>query len=183
MHNNTIPVIEEWVDEWVIGHNFCPFARPTRTKNTLRTVVCEATSWSAVYERLYDECQLLLANADISTTLLALTQAGSDFNEYLDLLEGANRLIENENWQGVFQLASFHPDYLFAGEPIDSPTHYTNRSPLPMLHLLRESEVSLAIPSQAEADEIVARNQRKLEQMGIATAQHKLEQWRKKLTN
>jgi hypothetical protein len=96
-------------------------------------------------------------------------------------LEGAEQLIDNEGWRGTFQLASFHPAYLFEGEPEGSATHYTNRSPLPMLHILREEDVSKVIPSQTQADEIVARNQARLTNIGTVAAAKKLAGWIKRI--
>ncbi|MBO1255342.1 DUF1415 domain-containing protein [Alteromonas sp. 5E99-2] len=183
MSDQRISIIHEWVDEWIIKENFCPFAQPARHQEKIDIVINDDTSWSRIYEALRKECQSLLTSKTKTTTLFALGRACTDFFDYLSLLDGAQALLEQEGWLGTFQLASFHPDYVFEGENEDSPTHYTNRSPLPVLHILKEDEVARVIKSQSQADDIVIRNQHRLEEIGISKAEEQLKHWQTAIQN
>lgn len=183
MSDKRISIIYEWVDEWIIKENFCPFAQPARHQEKIHFVINDETSWSLIYEALRHECASLLTSKTKTTTLFVLGKACADFFDYLSLLDGAQTVLEQEGWLGTFQLASFHPDYLFEGESEDSPTHYTNRSPLPVLHILKEEEVARVIKSQSQADDIVIRNQQRLDTIGIDKAKDKLKQWQTDIIN
>lgn len=174
-------LVREWLDAWIIKENLCPFAAPAKKQNKIRIQVVFDDKWDDVYAKLQAECEHLLNDGTGSTTLLALYNVGKDFFEYLHLLDGAQQRIEQEGWLGTFQLASFHPDYLFEGEAPQSPTHYSNRSPLPIIHILSEDEVSKVIPNQEAADNIVLRNQAHLKKMGIDEVKRLLANWTEKL--
>jgi hypothetical protein len=103
-----------WVDKVIIGENFCPFARRERENGRIRAISTEETDNALILQTLLDEMQLLENNSDIETTLLIIAQGSKDFFDYLDLVDLANRLLRQEQYKGVFQLATFHPDYIFA---------------------------------------------------------------------
>jgi hypothetical protein len=160
-HTDIEPILEAtqlWLDEVIVKEQFCPFAKPVRDKNQIHFSIQQQSDVSTLLRQVVSECEYLLRNDKIETSLLIYTEAFSEFNDYLDFLEMANELIENAGFEGILQLASFHPDYLFDGAPANCPSHYTNRSPLPMLHLLREDSITLALNSFAQPENIPQRN-------------------------
>lgn len=121
-------------------------------------------------EQLLRELDLLQGTSaeEIATTLLAFTGGLARFDDYLDFLERANDLLEAAGLEGVIQLASFHPDYQFAGEPLDAASHYSNRSPLPVIHLLREDMLERALANWPEPEKIPQANIARLNALGRA---------------
>lgn len=109
-------------------------------------------------ETLIAEMILLDDEADIETTLIILPDRFSDFHQYLDLVRSAESTVTRAGNDGIYQIASFHPDYLFAGSDPDDPANYTNRSLYPMLHLLRESSITKAIANYPDTAEIPNQN-------------------------
>lgn len=151
---------KKWIETFVIQHNLCPFAKKPFLKNTIRYEVYEGTDWEELGIILQDEC-LFLKNTPKSsteTTILIIPNALNDFNEYLDYLDFANRLIFALRLDSVLQIASFHPDYQFDGTTKAAVTNYTNRSPFPLLHLLREESVEAALVHYEEPESIPDRN-------------------------
>lgn len=171
MTNETNPVIAEtqaWVNRAVIGLNLCPFAKAVEVKKQIRYVVTDATTAEGLLEALVKELTIL-ADADpelIETTLLIHPQAMTDFVDYNDFLDAADEAVEGLGFEGVLQVASFHPQYQFAGTDIDDVTNATNRSPYPTLHLLREASIDRAVESFPEADQIYEVNMQTLEKLG-----------------
>ena len=165
-----------WVKGFVVGLNLCPFARPLLTSDTLRVTVFEAADDEDVAGALLDEIELIqtASEAEIATTLVVFPNALHKFDDYLVFLEGAQQLIEEMNLLGVLQLASFHPDYQFAGEPIEAASHFTNRAPFPMIHLLREDMVTRALETYPNPEQIPERNIQKLEDLGRERLQQML---------
>ncbi|WP_421131978.1 DUF1415 domain-containing protein [Alteromonas sp. A079] len=156
----------QWVDDVVITHNFCPFARFVRTPNQIRCVEVNGDTGDAVM-RLYDECVKLDSNNDIATTLVILTHSHfTQFDNYLDALAIAERMMADWGYAGTYQLASFHPEYRFDGEPQHSASHYTNRSPYPMFHLIREDDITRYMPNEDDAEAIYTNNMKKAEELG-----------------
>ena len=163
-----IAVIEHWLDAMVIGQNLCPFANSARRKGLVRIVVADSDREAQCLQQLADEANRLEAAEGDSTTLLVLPRGFEDFDNYLDLLAVAEALLEELDFEGILQLASFHPDYQFDGTTIDDVSNWTNRSPLPVLHLLKEDSVTQAVDSFPDPDGIPARNIEKLQQLGLA---------------
>lgn len=158
----------EWVRTFVVGLNLCPFARPLIASDALRLIVCEATEDEDVAAALLDEIELIqkASETEVATTLLVFPNALREFAHYLAFLDGANQLLEEMELLGVLQLASFHPDYQFAGEPEDAASHYTNRAPFPTIHLLREDMVTRALETFPNSEQIPERNIQTLEALG-----------------
>lgn len=156
----------EWVARFVVAHNICPFARRELEGETIRYVAVSAASFERALIRLIEECQRLDEHANIETTLIVLTAGVDDFDDYLDLLGLAEALLEDQGYEGVYQLASFHPDYCFDGVAEDDPANYTNRSPYPMLHLLRETAIERALAGFAHPERIPERNVALLRELG-----------------
>lgn len=149
-----------WVDRVVIGLGLCPFAKAVQTRQQVRYRVTEATNASQLLTVLEEELRALAA-ADprlIDTTLLIHPSALSDFLDYNDFLRDADHKLVELELDGELQIASFHPDYCFADAAPGDPSNFTNRSPYPMLHLLREASVSRAVASFPDASNIYERN-------------------------
>lgn len=157
-----------WVDRAVIGLNLCPFARAVQVKNQIRYVVSDATDAEALLGTLREELRLL-ADAEparVETTLLIHPRALTNFVDFNDFLDVADATLEALGYAGVVQVASFHPQYRFAGTAADDVTNATNRSPYPTLHLLREESIDRAVAAFPEARTIYERNIRTLQALG-----------------
>ena len=163
-----------WLERAVIGLNLCPFAKAVYVKEQVRFVVSDASTPEALLEQLAEELLLLRDTPadEIDTTLIVHPDVLQDFLDYNDFLDNADAAVEALDLQGILQVASFHPDYQFAGTALDDISNYTNRSPYPTLHLLREDSVSRAVDAFPDADSIVDRNIETLDKLGM-------EGWRK----
>lgn len=150
----------DWIDRVVIGLGLCPFAKPVQTKQLIRYRVTDAATEDELASALEEELRAL-AKEDpevVDTTLLIHPAVLGDFLDYNDFLGEADDKLQELGLDGVLQIASFHPDYAFAGAPADDPANYSNRSPYPMLHLLREASVSRAVAAFPDASRIYERN-------------------------
>ncbi len=157
-----------WVDRAVIGLNLCPFARAVQVKNQIRYVVSDATGAEALLASLCEELHLL-AGADparVETTLLIHPRVLTNFVDFNGFLGAADAALGELGYAGVLQVASFHPQYQFAGTAADDVTNATNRSPYPTLHLLREESIDRAVAAFPEAKAIYERNIRTLQALG-----------------
>lgn len=155
-----------WVERFVIAHNICPFARREFVNETIRFVEVGAARWEPALEAMIDECRRLDTTPGIETTLMVLRPGLESFDDYLDFLDVAEALLVEQGYEGIYQLASFHPDYCFDDAEADDPANYTNRSPWPMLHLLREAELERALAQYAEPEAIPERNIEHLRHLG-----------------
>jgi uncharacterized protein len=157
-----------WLEKAVIGLNLCPFAKAVYVKDQIRYVVSRADSPEALLAELKVELQALVAAdpRETDTTLLIHPQVLEDFLEYNEFLGVADAAVAELELEGVLQIASFHPRYQFAGSDADDIANYTNRSPYPMLHLLREESVDRAVTAFPEAAEIYERNIATLRRLG-----------------
>lgn len=157
-----------WIERIVIGLNLCPFAKAVVAKDQVRYVLSGATTPEALLETLGAELLRLrdTPSADIDTTLIVHPQVLTDFLDYNDFLDDADALIEELELDGVLQVASFHPQYQFAGTEPDDVGNFTNHSPWPTLHLLREDSVARAVEAFPDPDAIVDRNVETLRKLG-----------------
>jgi len=154
-------IIEEcrqWVAKVIVGLNFCPFAKPVIESDELSYSVVNERSVEYCLQALSDELKRLNDDESAETSLLIYPVGCEAFDDYLDLVEIADALLLDEGYEGVFQLATFHPDYCFEGQVYDDPANYTNRSPYPILHILREASVEKALKSVANPEKIPNRN-------------------------
>jgi len=163
-----IAKVRRWLQDVVIDYNFCPFAQREFDAGRLRYRVFEGRKSKGAIAALLDELDFLAEHDDIETTLLILADGWRDFYDYLTLLDTAQQALEDTGYEGIYQLASFHPDYVFADEAVDDASNYTNRSPLPLLHLLRESSIERAIASDPNIDQIPERNKQVARARGAA---------------
>ena len=152
----------------VIGCNFCPFAAKAVLRKSIRYVVLPETTLESSLESLVAELQYLDRTEDIETTLIIFPNQFADFEEYLDLVDLAEALSEEQGYEGVYQIASFHPDYCFADSDENDPANYTNRSPYPMLHVLREDSVTKAVDHYIDPEGIPERNIAIAREKGLA---------------
>ena len=166
--DNAIVATQHWLERAVIGLNLCPFAKAVYVKQQVCFVLSAATTPEALLEELGNELVRLRDTpaAEIDTTLLIHPQVLDDFLDYNDFLDEADALIEALDLDGVVQVASFHPNYQFAGTEPDDIENCTNRSPYPMLHLLREDSVARAVAAYPDPDAIVERNLDTLRRLG-----------------
>ncbi len=158
-----------WLEKAVIGLNLCPFAKSVHVNNRLRYVVSTASTPEDLLKELAREL-LALNRADpdeIETTVLIHPQVLTDFLDFNDFLGAADALVEDLELAGELQIASFHPQYQFAGTEPDDISNYTNRSPYPTLHLLRESSIARATETMADTDAIYEANMQTLEKLGL----------------
>ena len=164
-----IALTRRWLERAVIGLNLCPFAKSVYVKQQVRFVLCDARDTDALLQVLREELQWL-HGADpqhTDTTLIVHPYVLTDFLDYNDFLGVADDLVAELGIEGEIQIASFHPDYQFAGTAYDDIGNYTNRSPYPILHLLREASVARAVAVFPDPEAIVERNIATLEKLGV----------------
>lgn len=164
--NEAIDATRKWVDDIVVGLNFCPFAKPEVLKNSIRYAVTQQDNIRDFLDELISECQLLDNTPSIETSLLIYPAKLESFFDYLDFLSIAEQLISAHGYDGVYQIASFHPDYCFDGCQNEDPSNYTNRSPYPMLHLLREESLEKVLDAISHPEAIPERNIQKATELG-----------------
>jgi hypothetical protein len=157
-----------WLERAVIGLNLCPFAKAVHVKGQVHVAVSEAADVSPVLEDLLREADELLAvDASVrDTTLLVVPRGFADFLLFNDLVRAGERALAKRKLEGVLQLASFHPDFVFAGAAEDDVANFTNRAPHPTLHLLREASIDRAVAAFPQADAIYDANIRTLRRIG-----------------
>jgi len=172
-----IGATRRWVSSVVIGLNLCPFARHVFAADKIRYVVSDARDEAGLLNDLVDEMKALVSTpiSAFETTLLIHPCVLGAFLDYNDFLGAGERLIEDLGQRGKVQLASFHPDYQFAGTQPGAVENYTNRSPYPMLHLLREESITAVAGDPVELLEIPRRNVETLRTLGLAKILEKLE--------
>ncbi len=159
----------KWLEKAVIGLNLCPFAKSVYVKQQISFVVSEAFDVESLAFDLTRQLEYL-SKADselIDTILLIHPEALNDFLDYNDFLDLADQILEQGGWVGEIQIASFHPEYQFSGTRANAIENYTNRSPYPMLHLLRESSIDRAVSAFPDSSEIYERNIVTMRQLGL----------------
>lgn len=157
-----------WLEKAVIGLNLCPFAKGVHIKDQIRYFVSHATTPEALVKDLVAELEVLAeANPEkIDTCLLIHPFVMQDFLDYNDFLEVADATLEELDLDGILQVASFHPQYQFEDAAPDDIDNYTNRSPFPTLHLLREESIDKAVEAFPEAEQIYDKNIQTLRELG-----------------
>ena len=164
-------IIEEvrfWLQSFVIELNLCPFAKRELVKDRIRFSCTDVDSIEQLLVILRDELLRLENDLEIETTLLIHPQVLQDFDDYNQFLDLADTLLEQEGFEGVVQIASFHPDYRFADTAKDDAENFSNRSPYPILHLLREASVEREVANYPDVDKIPQRNIELLRSIGAA---------------
>ena len=158
---NTPQIIEQtkkWIADVVIGCNFCPFAASVIKQQTVFFKVENETAMDICLDFFLQEVKRLDADENIETGFIIFTNGFKNFDDYLNLVAVAEKLLKQNGYNGIYQLASFHPQYRFANATDNDAANYTNRSPYPMLHLLRESSINKALEHYENPEAIPERN-------------------------
>lgn len=145
---------KKWITDVVSGCNFCPFVARELKRGSVFYKVMPNANDQEVLEMCDELMRQLNDEPDTETTLLILPSGRENFTNYLALVDLAEAFIAANGYEGIYQVASFHPQYLFAGSNDEDPANYTNRSPYPMLHFLRESSVTKAVDTHPDIDAI-----------------------------
>lgn len=174
MDKKVIQQTKNWVQKFVIGLNLCPFAAQPFNNNAIKYCLCHGVSVEQHLHQLVDNLTHLDADPEVETSLLIYPEAYQQFDDFLDLLELANHLLDDLNYSGTYQLASFHPKYCFDGCQQNDASNFSNRSPWPMLHLIRESSVEKAIAHYPNIEQLPQKNIKKLEAIGYRKLQDEL---------
>jgi hypothetical protein len=167
--------VRSWVETVVVGLDLCPFAGRELRQERIRFIVTPATTEAELLASLQTELELLDANPAIATTLLIHPRVLQDFADYNQFLETADELLRALDAEGIYQLASFHPHYQFAETAAADVENYTNRSPWPMLHLLREQSLESGIANYPDTDGIPLRNMAQMKRLGVARLEQLLQ--------
>ena len=164
-----LDLTRRWLERFVIGQNLCPFAAAPYRAGRIAYKVSDASTLDGVYRDFLITLDDMFASdpREQETALLILTGALVSFEDYLDALDVMERAVAAAGLDGRVQLASFHPDYRFAGVDSDDPANFTNRSPLPMIHLIREDGLAAVLEAYPEPERIPERNIRHLRGLGI----------------
>lgn len=164
-----------WLEQFVVGLNLCPFARPFVVPgklgaDRLRIVTCLSEEPEALRNAFLQELDFLQTNSEqeVATTLLVFPMALQSFDDYLDYFDDAQTLLAQAGLEGLLQLASFHPDYQFEGEADGAASHFSNRAPYPIVHLLREDMMERVLQDFLNPENIPAQNIATLEEIGSA---------------
>lgn len=160
-----------WVRDFIVAHSICPFAQREVERDSVRIEVVRSKKMAVALEELMAEMAWLDEHKQTETSLLVFPTLFRDFEHYLDFVDLAESLLVEQGYEGIYQLATFHPDYCFADAEPDDVANYTNRSPYPMLHLLREASLEKAIAVYGDTEQIPERNIAYLEAMGSDAAE------------
>ena len=166
---------QNWVRSFIIKLNICPFAKREVEKGTVKFHVSLAKKQQQALEELLIELISLDRNEAVETTLFIFPSLFNDFFQYLDFVDYAELLLREQEYEGIYQLATFHPDYCFADTDVDDVSKYTNRSPYPMLHILREESLEKAIAYYGDTGVIPENNINTMQNLGLKKVQEILE--------
>jgi hypothetical protein len=136
---------KKWINDVIVGCNFCPFAAKVVKQQVIHYQVEKSAATDICLDAFLQEMIRLDDDSTIETSFLIFPQSFEIFHDYLDLVALAEKLIFNHGYEGIYQVASFHPLYQFEGSRDDDAANYTNRSVYPMLHLLREESIDRAL--------------------------------------
>ena len=175
--------VRAWLVDFVVGLNLCPFARPyvlqdAFSADSLRIAICGDTQPEELRRRFLEELNTLQSSSEreIATSLLVFPHAFSEFNDYLDFFDEAQDLLVRAGLEGLIQLASFHPQYEFEGEEPGAASHFSNRAPYPVIHLLREDMMERVLLDFPHPERIPEENIKALEQIGTTELRRRWDQ-------
>lgn len=163
-----VKITRRWLEQMVVGLNLCPFSFSVIARDQVYYAICDATTDAQLKQFYVNELQRLLAanENDVATSLLMFTQGLDEFDDYLALLDWFQQLLETAELTEHVQLASFHPQYQFEGVDANDISHFTNRSPYPTIHLLRQDLMTKALAHVLDPEKIYIDNIRKLNKLG-----------------
>ena len=165
-HKRITESVKHWVETVVVGLNLCPFAKKELINKRVRLSVSDAVTSEQLLLDIHQELLFLNRTSQIETSLLIHPGVLQDFQDYNQFLDVADLLLRELKLEGIFQIASFHPDYQFAGSQQDDVENYTNRSPYPLLHFIREKSLAQAVAHYPDTGDIPARNIALMNQLG-----------------
>ena len=171
--NIEIDLVKQWLEDIVIGLNLCPFAKPVFDRKQIHYVLLKDDNIESICRAFVDEL-LFLDGANptsISTSILIIPSV-ANFHNYLDTFEIMDALLDQAGFRGIFQIASFHPDYKFANTNDDDVENYTNRAPLPLVHIIREDDVERARTFYKDIHKIPETNMKTLADLGHKEVLH-----------
>jgi len=160
-----------WINSVVIDCNFCPFAKRAMEQKSVKYVVLSKSELKESLDQLAIELEYLDEHENIETTFIIFEEDYSDFTSYIELVDDAEELLMEADYEGIYQLASFHPQYIFADSAEEDAANYTNRSPYPMLHLLRESSIDTVLKHYKHPEQIPINNMEYARSKGLAYMQ------------
>ncbi len=168
----------QWLEQVVIGLGFCPFAAQPLLENRVRIQICDSTTELHLLETLHAELDGLdqQSATELETTLLVVPNMLTNFADYNQFLDQADALLDAFSWYGKYQVASFHPQYCFAGVALEAAENLTNRAPYPILHLIREDSLAAVLAHVERPEEIPARNIRRVNSLRT-DEKHRLFPW------
>ena len=167
-HQDVVKNTRLWLERMVVGLNLCPFSSSVITQDQVYYSICDATTDAQLKQFYVNELQRLLeaSENEVATSLLMFTQGLEDFGDYLALLDWFQQLLEKAELTEHVQLASFHPQYQFEGVAADDLSHFTNRSPYPTIHLLRQDQMTKVLAHVLDPEKIYIDNIKKLNKLG-----------------
>lgn len=167
--SDAITQSKAWLEQVVLAYQLCPFAQKPYDLKQIRFTASSSTQLNEILALVEEECQLLLDTPamELETTLIVLPAAFPDFMEYWTFVGEVESQLANAGHEGILQVATFHPNYLFGGSEEQDPANFTNRSPFPMLHLLREDSLTSALAYHKAPEEIPERNIALMQEKGI----------------
>lgn len=157
---------KKWLVSFVIALNLCPFAKREFDQDRIRYSVIESTDQAFCLHSVFQEVLAMDEDSNIETTLIIFAKHLSLFDDYLDFFHLAEELIYTQEYEGVYQLASFHPDYQFENSDKNDPSNFTNRSPYPIIHIIREKSIEQALKTFPTPEQIPSRNIALLKKLG-----------------
>lgn len=165
--------MQRWVTDFIVELNICPFALREVRKQSIRYTTLLEPGDDALYDALSAELELLTSTPSIETTILILPWLDDNFDAFINHVGLAQQVIGLNGLSGTYQVANFHPEYVFADSASDDPANYTNRAPHAALHLLREASVARAIDGHKHAELIPEQNIERLQQLGLTEMQRR----------
>lgn len=168
---NCLNATRQWVEDFVVAHNVCPFAGREVARNSIEYRRLNGNDLEGALLGLIEVCRYLDETPEVETALLVMPDGLDDFDDYLDALALGEALLIDQGYEGVYQLASFHPDYVFEGSVSDGtdeddPANYTNRAPWPTWHVIREEGLERALAHYTNPEQIPERNMQRMRELG-----------------
>jgi len=167
LQEEIISKTRNWIEQVIIGLNFCPFAAKPYKEDIIDYKVIHSVNLNITLESFIQECYRLEEDTITETSLIIFSDSFTEFKKFLDLIDLAEQLLKKEGFEGIYQIASFHPDYIFEGSNKNDASNYTNRSPYPILQILREDSVEEAIKKHKDIHSIPDTNIAKANQLGL----------------
>ena len=158
IESDVVLATKQWLKEIIIGLNFCPFAKKEFVNNTIHYHESKEEQIKPALHEFIEQCRYLQAHDELETTIIIYNNGFRNFDRYLDLVDYGNGLLADSGFEGIFQLASMHPEYCFEDEGFDDASNFTNRSPYPILHIIREASMAKVLSIYNEPEKIPENN-------------------------